>query len=182
MPEEQEFEEQDSSIPDVDTTDENSGEENEPKQEINWQERANSAGKVIEDLKELAGVTKVKDLKVKLTTPVERRPSENIEEAKAELRLEFQGFSKEEIDAAKRLKPSMAVDQAVLDPMVKAAINGIRQSHLVDEAIPSGSSTVPLYQGKTFQELNPQEQKANYQNVVAKAIDRGKGKGTRSSI
>lgn len=80
------------------------------------------------------------------------------------------GYSPEEVDKifafakGEGKKPEEVVD----DPFVQAAIDKIREKKKVENAIPFPSNSTLKVDGKSWDEMTPEEQKANYHKIWQK--------------
>lgn len=101
----------------------------------------------------------------------EKPPQEDIKEW---VKASNQGFSEDEIDLARRLKPELKLSEALADETVTAAINGVRATKKAKDAIPEPSQKVAIVGDKSFHELPDAEKKAHYASVVEKALAKGK--------
>lgn len=140
-----------------------------------------NAESTIVGLKKTAGVTSVKELKGKLAPPpkpaedpAKPRASEGV--TREELALLQKGYSPEEIDIAMRLAPGKSMSEAITDPTAKAAIEGIRRERKMSNAAPEPSDRIPVHQGKSFNELTPQERQKNYAGTLDTLVKQGRQK------
>ena len=150
------------------------------------QKRLNTAEGHIVDLKKTAGVPSVKALKDKLAPP---KPPEKPDAPKAqettehvtrdELTLLRKGYEPEELEIARRLSPGKSLTEAVEDEVAKAAIAGLRAKRQTNDSIPEPSDRVPVLNGKTYNELSPQEKKTKYAGTVSALVDKGRGRSAR---
>ncbi len=150
------------------------------------EEQLANANALISDLKTVAGVRTVKELKGKLTPKIEppkaaeKKPEQGEYITREEIALFNQGYSPEEIDVAKRIAPGKSIAEAVEDPTAKAAISGIRASRKQADATPTPSNRTPVFQGKAYDQLKPEERKGQYASTIGTLIDKARNKGARS--
>lgn len=128
-------------------------------QKNHWKEKA----KKLQSELEAKGQTEEK----KETAPVE---SDDIKEW---VKASNQGYSEDEIELAKKLKPGK-LSEALQDETVRAAISGIRTQKKSKDAIPTPSSKVLIVGDKAFHDLPVTEKKAHYESSIQKAIEKGR--------
>lgn len=153
------------------------------------QKRLKNAEGIISNLKEKAGVKSVKELEAKFDAFKSGKQTPKPERQEAddsrvvtheELAAYQQGYSPEELSVARSLKPNVKIGDALNDPTVKAAINGIRSEKKTQGQIPEPSSRIPIVNGKAFSELPANEKKANYAKTVETMLQKGRGRGGRN--
>lgn len=148
-------------------------------------QRLAHAEALISDLKKTAGVKSVKELKAKFQQPKEgQQPAkpdapdtgkrETGDADYVEMRL--QGYTPDEIGIAKKLAGGRPLAEAVKDPIVKAALDGVRATKKTEQATPEPSNRAPLVNSKRFAELPKDEQKRHYVNAMDKMVNQARQK------
>ena len=158
------------------------------KQLPEWaQKRLQGAEGALSDLKQTAGAKSVKELKEKLgkkpDAPAPKAQEGDVDQqnvTREEIALFNKGYSPEELAVARSLKPGVKVSAALEDPTVKAAIGGIREANKTHQQIPEPSSRIPVVGGKSFRDMKPDEQKANYGKTFDTLLQKGRGRGGRN--
>ena len=142
------------------------------KQLPEWaQKRLQGAEGALSDLKQTAGA------------PAPKAQEGDVDQqnvTREEIALFNKGYSPEELAVARSLKPGVKVSAALEDPTVKAAIGGIREANKTHQQIPEPSSRIPVVGGKSFQDLKPEEKKANYGKTFEALVAKGRGRGGRN--
>lgn len=156
---------------------------------------ADDAGKlahaqaIISDLKKAAGVKSVKELKQKFAElQTNAKPADKAADNAAQvtgdtdyLELRLAGHTPDEIRVIRQLAGSKPLAEAVLDPVIKAAVDGVRASKKTEQAIPAPSNRVPMVNNKRFAELPKDEQKKHYATTMEKMLGQGKQKNRVNS-
>lgn len=150
------------------------------------EEQLADANALISDLKAVAGVKSVKELKEKLNpkppadkpTPPKNEHGEYV--TRDEIALLNKGYTPEELDIAQRLAPGRKLSEAIEDPVAKAAIRGIRAERNASAAAPEPSSRIPVHQGKSFGELEQPQRAAAYGNTFQALVEKGRQARPRS--
>src|SRR3990167_8595389 len=139
---------------------------------------------LISDLKKAAGVKSVKELKQKFADmQAKAKPNEAVADAAAKatgdtdyLEMRLSGHTPDEIRVIKQLANGKPLTEAILDPVIKAAVDGVRASKKTEQAIPAPSNRVPMVNNKRFAELPKDEQKKHYGATMDKMLKRGQQK------
>lgn len=151
--------------------------------EVDWEARAKKAEGIISSLKEESGAKNAQELRERLK-PADPAPKPPETQAKAEpqfvtreeVSLKEQGFSTEEIKLVERMAgEGVPLSEAIKDPLISQAVEGIRIKKRQEKAVPAPSDRTPIKDGKAFGELPDAEKKANYGDTVEKLIQKGKG-------
>jgi len=155
------------------------------------QKRIKGAEGAISDLKASTGAKSVKEIKEKFEAinggKPAPKPAERQEEGDGsrvvtheELAAFQKGYTPEELSVARSIRPGAKLGDALDDPTVKAAISGIRGERKTQGQIPEPSTRIPVVGGKSFSDLKPDEQKANYGKTVDALLQKGRNRGGRN--
>jgi len=103
---------------------------------------------------------------------------QNVSEDQLEtiLNLQSQGYSNAEILSLRKYSKTMGktVAEIAEDSLIKAGLEAERTKTKVEQATPSPSSRTFQVQGKTWNEMNEGERKANFENMRSQFAVRGK--------
>lgn len=132
----------------------------------------------ISDLKSVANVSSVKELREKLAPKKEepKAPSSDIEE----IRLQLAGHDADEINIISTMAKGMGKrpTEALSDPLVKRALDGMKAEKRSANASPEPTTRVHIAGDKTFSELSRMDRKKSYsqamETLVAKARNKNK--------
>lgn len=83
------------------------------------------------------------------------------------------GLSPEETDTLFRFAGDKDIDAAFNDPFFQSGLKETRRANRVKNAIPSGSNAAVKVDGKSFEEMTPEERKKNWGAVVASKTKKG---------
>lgn len=162
----------------------NGGEAAEGAEQTDAEGKLAHANALISDLKKAAGVKSVKELKQKFADlQANAKPNEAVADTAAKmtgdtdyLELRLAGHSPDEIRVIKQLAGGKPLTEAANDPVIKAAIEGVRASKKTAQAIPAPSSRVPMVNNKRFADLPKDEQKKHYAGTMEKMLGQAQQK------
>lgn len=77
-------------------------------------------------------------------------------------------LSPEETDFVFRVSGGKPTKEILNDPFVKSGIEGFRSSKRASDNIPTPSSSSPIFQGKEFKEMTPEERQAAFEKASEK--------------
>ena len=151
----------------------------EPEEEVNWQERALKAERLIQKNKEKAKERKsleVKSSKKGTVSTDELMKRIELQEEREDMRE--QGYSKSELDYLSRLrKEGETLADVAKNDYAKIAIEGMRKASKNEEATPSPSHRVEMSNGKTAKEVMADPKATDAEKQSAYEAFRSKPKG-----
>lgn len=109
--------------------------------------------------------------------PVTATPSsQTVLDAREYSRLLHQGYSEKQIDVVERFAKAEGrkASELLNDPVVKAALEGVKTQERAEAASPSGSGRTPNIPQKGFNELPSAERKTKYGDTVSNLIKKGR--------
>lgn len=127
----------------------------------------------LSDLKKEHNVSSVKELREKLSKKEEKEP-----EGLDEIRLRLDGHDADEINLISTMAKGLGKKpgEALSDPLVKSALEGMRIERKSKQAIPEPTTRVQVVDGKSFSELSKPEQKKNYNSTIETLVNKARNK------
>lgn len=161
------------------TVDETVSESSSTDQDEALRSRLAKAEGYISDLKATANVSSVKELKEKLMPRKEEKKEEPTSSTDIEeIKLRLDGHDADEINIITMMAKGLGKrpTEALSDPLVKKALEGLKTDKRSSQATPEPSTRVHIVGDKTFNELNSSDKKKNYSQTVQTLVDRARNR------